>query len=117
MGSFIALLIAKGVSPRFARPLAFAAFFLALLAMLGTALCAIRRDAVDDHQTKVEARARPATDKSATERALDAIATAKQEQELHDVIAAQPDQPISPTSRALACQRLRNAGRNPPACR
>lgn len=117
MGSFITFLIAKGVPAKFARPLAIAGLIALILAAMGTAVCAIRKDAVDDHETKVEARARPATDKAAGERARDTIATTKHEQELHDVIAAQPDQPIAPTSRALSCKRLRDAGRNPPACR
>lgn len=117
MGSIIGWLIAKGIAPRFARPLAIAGLVIILLAAMGTALCSIRKDAVDDHEAKVQARARPATDKAAAERGRDTIATSKHEQELHDVIAAQPDQPISPTSRALSCKRLRDAGRNPPACR
>ncbi len=118
MGSIIAFLITKGIAPRFARPLAYAGLALLLLAMLGTALCAIRKDAVEDHQTKIEARARPATDKAADERARDTIAAATNERITRDEIAAQPDQPISPTSRTLACRRLSNAGRDlPAACR
>lgn len=117
MGTLIGWLIAKGLSERLARVVAIGGLFALILGALGTAVCAIRKDAVDDHEIKVERRARPATDKAAEERARDSIDQAKDEQEAHDAIAAQPDQPISPTSRALACKRLRDAGRDPPACR
>jgi hypothetical protein len=118
MGTAIAWIIARtGWSEKAARAAAYAALVLALAGMVGTALALIRKDAVDDHQVKVERRAAPATDKAADERSADTIAISKSEQEAHDVIQAQPDQPIAPTSRALACKRLRDVGRNPPACR
>ena len=122
MGSIIGMLIGKQIfgqviGERGARAIAYAGLALVILAMLGAAICSIRKDAVEDHQVKVEARARPATDQAAKERAKDAIEQAKDEQEAQDAIAAQPDTPIAPTSRALACQRLRDAGRNPAACR
>jgi hypothetical protein len=118
MGTFIAWLMLKtGWSEKAARAAAHVALILLVLAILGGVVAFIRKDAVDDHQAKVERRAAPATDKAATERARDTIATTRHEQELHDVIAAEPDQPIAPTSRALACKRLHDAGRDPPACR
>lgn len=83
----------------------------------GVSWCAIRDSIIDDHEAKVAKRAAPATNKAADERAKDAINQSKNEQEAHDAIQAQPDQPISPTSRALACKRLRDAGKHPPACR
>jgi hypothetical protein len=121
MGSIIGVLVGrtifgKVIDEKLARLIAYAGLIAVLLAMLGTAICSIRKDAVDDHEAKIEARAKPATDKAADERARDTIATAQHEQELHNAIAAQPDQPIAPTSRALACKRLRDAGRHPPAC-
>lgn len=117
VGSLIGWLILKGFSEKQARAISYLGIAALILAALGTALCAIRKDAVEDHQAKLEQRAKPATDKAADERAKDTIAVAKSEQEAHDVIAAQPDQPIAPTSHALACKRLRDAGRTPPACR
>lgn len=122
MGSIIGALVGKRIfgkviGERGARAIAYIGLILAILALLGTAVCMIRKDAVDDHQAKVESRARTAVVEAAKERTDDAIAIAKSEQEAHDVIAAEPDQPISPTSRALACKRLRDAGRDPPACR
>lgn len=115
MGSIIGLLVAKGIPLKHARPLAFAALALVLLGLLWGAKCAYDRAVIAKHEAKIEARARPATDKAADERARDAIANAKTEEELHAAIAAQPDQAIAPTSRALACARLRKAGITPPA--
>ncbi len=117
MGSIIGLLVAKGLPLKHARPLAFAALALVLLSLLAVAKCSYDRAVIAKHEAKTEARARPATDKAADERARDAIANAKTEKELHDAIAAQPDQPISPTSRALSCERLRKARIDSPACK
>lgn len=75
------------------------------------------RSVINKHEQKIERRVAPANDKAASRRANDAIANSRSEQEMHNVIAAQPDQPISPTSHALACERLRRAGRSSPACR
>lgn len=118
MGMLIAAIIARtGWSERAARLAAHAGLVLLVVAMLGGIVAFIRKDAVDDHQGKVERRAAPATNQAARERVDDALAGAKHEQELHDAVQSQPDQPIAPTSRALACKRLRDAGRDPPACR
>jgi hypothetical protein len=121
MGSIIGMLVGKQVfghvlGEKGARAIAYLGLFLLIAAVLGGALLAIRHDAVSDHQAKVAERARPATDKAANERANDAIANARQDQERRDVIEAQPDQPIAPTSHALACKRLRDARRDSPAC-
>lgn len=121
MGSLIGLLVGKSIfghviGEKMARALAYAGLVLGILALMGAAVCAIRKDAVDDHEAKVVTRSIPATNKAADERANDTIKQAKNEAEAHDAIEAQPDQPISPTSRALACKRLRDAGRNPAAC-
>ena len=113
----IGLALKAGIPPRFAKFAVIAALVTLLIVGFGVAKCAYDRSVIDKHEQKIERRARPATDKAADERANDAISNAKREEELHDVIAAQPDQPIAPTSRALSCQRLRNAGRNPPSCR
>lgn len=121
MGSVIGWLIGKRIfgkviGERGARFIAYASLILAIIAAFAIAIAMIRNDAVDDNQAKIERRARPANDKAANERAQDTINNAKSEQERKDAIQAQPDQPITPTSRALACDRLRRAGRTPPAC-
>lgn len=116
MGAIIGLLVSKGLSKRAAQLVFWAGAILTFIAAGAGVVAWIRHDAVSDNQVKMERRAAPATDKAANERASDAIRNAKTEEELHNVIAAQPDQPISPTSRALACRRLSNAGKSSPAC-
>ena len=102
---------------RFAKPIVFALLAVLIGLALWSAKCAYDQSVIDKHEQKIEQRARPATDKAADERANDTIANAKTEKDMHDAIAAQPDQPIAPTTHALSCERLRRAGRNPPACR
>jgi hypothetical protein len=82
----------------------------------GSAKCAYDRSVIDKHEQKIERRAAPATNKAADERATDTINNAKAEEEMHNAIASQPDQPISPTSHALACQRLHRIGKYPASC-
>jgi predicted lipid-binding transport protein (Tim44 family) len=122
MGSLIGLLVGKQIfgkviSERMARVIAHAGLFLLVAALIVGVIVWIRRDAVDDHEAKIAQRAAPATDRAASERATDTIANSRSAQERHDVIAAQPDQPIAPTSHALSCKRLRDAGVDSPACR
>ena len=117
MGSAIAFLVARGIPEKWARVILTAGLFLIVLGVCAVLVAAYNAHVIGRYRQKVEHRAAPATNDAARERAHDTIATTKHEQELHDAIAAQPDQPIAPTSRALACKRLRDAGRNPPACR
>jgi cytochrome c-type biogenesis protein CcmH/NrfG len=117
MGTIIGLLTARGMSERMARVISYAALILLLLAACTGLVLAYNHHIIGAHETAVARSAAPATDAAANQRATDTIAQAKNEQEAHDVIAAQPDQPIAPTSHALSCKRLRDAGRNPPACR
>jgi hypothetical protein len=122
MGTIIGMLVGKSIfgrviGERGARAIAYTGLILLIAALVGGVIAWIRSDAVSDHEIKIERRARPATDAAADERAKDAIRTDHQAQERHDVIAAQPDQPIAPTSRALSCKRLRDAGIDSPACR
>lgn len=116
MGWLIGLLVDRGLSEKAARAASYIGLVLLILSVCGGVVAWIRHDAVADHQAKVQQRVQPANDKAASERANDAINNAKSQQELHDVIQAQPDQPIAPTSRALACERLRRAGRHPASC-
>ena len=109
--------LAPRIGEKWAKPVAWAIIAAAILAVLGTAKCAYDRSVIDKHNQKLEQRAKPATDKAAEERAKDTIANAKHEEDLHNAIASQPDQPISPTSRALSCERLRRLGRAPASCR
>ncbi len=118
MGFLISKIIAFGIPSKFARPVAYAAIIAILIAILAAGKCSYDRAVVAKHEAKIEARARPATDKAADERARDTIAAANNERITRDEIAAQPDQPIAPSSRVLSCKRLSNAGRDlPAACR
>jgi choline-glycine betaine transporter len=122
MGSLIGLvagrtLFGKTITDAAAKWIVSAGLFLAALLFLFGLWSWVKHDIIAQHDAKLEQRAKPATDKAADERANDAIENARNEKEAHDAIAAQPDQPISPTSRALSCKRLHDIGRNPPACR
>lgn len=118
MGSIILWLMAKlGVGDGAARAIAYVGLAALLLGGFGVGKCTYDRSVIARHEAAIARRAQPATDQAAAERAKDSINNAKRDQERHDVINAAPDQPIAPTSRALACKRLRDAGRDPPACR
>ena len=123
MGIGIAWLIAKGVPTRFARPVAYAALALLLLAALGTALCAIRKDAIDDYsanQAAANAKAdRKADAKVAEQRRVDDARITQESTQLEKVQA----NATSDTARRLArhrCLRLQQQARAehkpPPGC-
>lgn len=114
--NLVGILIGWGVPAKFAKPLLYVGGAVLILLALWGAKCAYDNRVIANHEQKLEQRAKPATDKAAEERANDAISNAKNDQERHDAIDAQPDQPISPTSHALACRRLREAGKHPPSC-
>lgn len=113
----ISLVTGLGVPSRFAKPVLAIMGAILLIAALWGLKALYDHSVIDKHEQKLERRAAPATEKASNERAADTIRTTKDDQERHDVIAAQPDQPIAPTSHALACKRLRDAGKHPPACR
>lgn len=122
MGAFIGMLAGKQLFGRtitepVARAIGIAGLVLLILGVAGGIVLAIRNDAVSDHEAHQVQRAAKATEKASTERAQDAVTNSKNDQERHDVINAQPDQPIAPTSLALSCKRLRDAGKHPSACR
>jgi hypothetical protein len=113
-------LVTGWLGPRFAhlaKPLLGLIALLALAGLLWAGIAYHDSNVVVKHDAKIEQRAAKATDQAATERANDTITLAKTEQETHNVIQAQPDQPIAPTSHALSCERLRRLGRAPPSCR
>jgi hypothetical protein len=69
------------------------------------------------HEQELEQRAKPATDKAASERASDTITNAKHEEELHNAVHSVPDAAPAGPSHALACERLRHAGKHSASCR
>jgi hypothetical protein len=118
MGTLIGAIIARtGWSETAARLVAYVLLALLVLGALAAGKCAYDRSVITTQQTKVEHRAAPATDQAASERANDSIAEAKSEQEAHDVIHSVPDAAPAAPSHALACKRLHDLGRDPPACR
>jgi hypothetical protein len=105
-----------GIPEQFRKAAVIAAGVVLLLLAVFAAVKMHDRRVVKDHEAAIQKRAAPATDKAATERANDTIRNDKSEQEMHDVIAKAPDQPIAPTSRAHGCEQLRRAGRHNPTC-
>jgi hypothetical protein len=102
---------------KFAKPLIYLVLILVAVGGFFGLKALYDHSVVSHHEQKIERRAAPATNKAADERANDTITNTKNEEEMHNAIAAQPDQPIAPTSRARACLQLRRAGRSSPACR
>lgn len=117
MGAIIAALMARGLSEKLARVISYAGLALLFLGASAGLLTAYNHHVIGVHERKIIARAAPATEQAAQERASDTIKQSTDEQEAHHDIARQSDQPIAPTSRALACKQLHDAGRNPAACR
>lgn len=118
MGALIGAIIARtGWSEAIARAAAYASLALVVLGASWGAKCAYDHAVIAKHDAKVQQQATKATDQAATERANDTIAVAKSEQEKHDVIHSVPDAAPAGPSHALACKRLHDLGRDPPACR
>jgi uncharacterized membrane protein YhiD involved in acid resistance len=109
--------IGIGIPQKFAKVAVVLTLVVVAVGLLFGAKALYDASVIDEHEAKIAKRAAPATDKAASERAQDTIKQSQNEQEARDAIQAQPDQPIAPTSRALACKRLRDNGINSPACR
>lgn len=101
---------------KLAKPLIYLALIVILVTGFGIAKCSYDRNVIAKHDAQIEQRATPANDKAANERAHDITTNSNNESEMHNVIAAQPDQPISPTSHARACLELHRAGKYPASC-
>jgi hypothetical protein len=118
---FIGLLIGKSIFGKTitkgaAEWIVSAGLFLAVM-LGGLGLWSwVKHDIISQHEAKIERRAAPATDAASTQRANDTIKRTQEQKDAHDVIVAQPDQPIAPTSRAHACLQLRRAGKHSSAC-
>jgi len=117
----LSLALRFGVPEKYAKQAVIAVLILLAFVAAFAAVKLHDRRVITNYDAKQEVQAqkaaRRANDEAADQRATDTIAIAKKAQETHDVIQAQPDQPIAPTSRALACKRLHDLGRDPPACR
>jgi ABC-type nickel/cobalt efflux system permease component RcnA len=117
MGTIIGALVAKGLSEKVARAIAYAGLALVIILAMWGGKRAYDRSVIAHHEATIARKAAKATDQAATERAADTIANAKHQQELHDAIHSVPDAPPAGPSHALACKRLHDLGRDPPACR
>jgi hypothetical protein len=122
MGSLIGLLVGKQlfgktITEGFARWIVIIGTFLTVLGALAGVWALVKHDIIKGHEQKLEQRAKPATDKAATERANDTIANSKNEEELHNAVHSVPDAAPAGPSHQLACQRLRHIGKHPASCR
>jgi hypothetical protein len=115
--NLFALVAGWGVPAKLVKPLIYGVLVVLVLGALWGGKCAYDKSVIDSHEAKIEQRAKPATDQAATERAQETIAIQQHEQEMHNAIAAAPDQPIAPSSHVRACEQLRRAHRHSPSCR
>lgn len=117
MGTIIGALMARGLSEKVARLIAYVGGALLLLGAFAGLVAAYNHHIIGQHEAKIEKRAAPATNQAASERAVDTITNAKNEEEAHNAIHSVPDAAPAGPSHALACKRLHDHGRNPSACR
>lgn len=113
--SLVARLLGPKLAP-YAKPIIYVVVLGLAVVGIGVAKCSYDRNVVKHYNEKLEQRAKPATDRADQRRVVDNAAIAANDKERKDAINAQPDQPISPTSHALACKRLRDAGKHPASC-
>lgn len=101
---------------KYAKSLIWVVLVIVLVLGFGVAKCAYDRHVEKNYVNKIQERAAPATNQAATERANDTYNNAKKEQERHDAVHSVPDAVPAGPSHALACKRLHDLGRHPPAC-
>jgi hypothetical protein len=106
-----------GIPERFRKAAIIGMAIVLLIVIFGAAKCTYDRSVIKAHEQKLEQRAKPATDKAASERAADTTNNAKREEELHNAVHSVPDAAPAGPSHALACERLRHAGKHPASCR
>lgn len=104
------------VGQKAAKPVAIGSFVALLVALLSLGKCAYDASVVDAYKAKVEVKAAPAREKAAERRAADTITNTQNEKDLHNAVNSAPGGALSPAAHALACERLRKAGRTPAAC-
>jgi hypothetical protein len=116
--NLVALLVGWGVPAKLAKPLLIG---LGILLFIGAIFAAVKihdHRVVAQHEAQIQHRAAPATDQAVDRaRKRHDRQFAKHEEEAHNAIHSVPDAAPAGPSHALACKRLRDLGRNPPACR
>lgn len=95
---------------------------LAIAIIAGAWLRIHDRGVIDKHNAAIKAKAAPAREQAADERASDAATNTANEKDMHHAIdtaasAAPSAGSLSPAAHGLACERLRKLGRVPTACR
>lgn len=118
MHTFLLPLLAKwGVPDELQRPLRWAILIALAIAAFFALKAIYDASVVEDYETDRAVESIEARETAAEKRADDAIKNAETEKELIDAIEQAPSGgELSPAARALACQRLRNAGIVSPAC-
>jgi hypothetical protein len=117
IGAFIPGLFGKELGMKAAKAVGVVVVIVAAILLFLLAKAMYDRSVIADHEAEREAKAAPARERAADQRAIDTVRNAKSEEELHDVINnAPPGGTVSPAARALACERLRRIGRVPAAC-
>lgn len=118
MHTFLLPLLAKwGVPEELQRPLRWAILIAAAIAAFFAIKAIYDASVVEDYENERAVESIEARDTAAERRAEDAIENAATEKELIDAIEQAPaGGTLSPAARALACERLRNAGVISPAC-
>lgn len=117
MLTLIEFVTGLGVPAKLAKPVIFGVGILLLLLAIFAMVKIHDHRVIQNHEAQIQKRAAPATNQAATERANDTISIAKHEEEAHNAVHSVPDAAPAAPSHALACKRLRDHGRNPPACR
>lgn len=122
MTALITIIAAKfgalGVPEPLRKVAAWAALVLAVFLLLWGAKAAYDASVIRDHEKDQTVKAIDALDQSAEDRANDAITNILKDKDRNDAINSAPTGgTLSPAERALNCERLRQLGRTPAACR
>lgn len=116
---FISAILARwGVPERLRAALAWALASIAVLVLLWALTTLYDRRVIERHEARQAEHSIKALDDAAEQRAIDAVINLTKETKREQVIAAAPAGPgLSNPERALGCERLRQRGNPPPACR
>lgn len=116
--TFLFPLLAKwGIPEKLRAPVQWAIIAALVIAGFFAVKAMYDSSVVEEHEEEKAIATIEARDDAAEARADDAIRNTLDEKETLDVIEAAPKGgTLSPAARALACKRLRDIGRVPPAC-
>ncbi len=122
MTGIIAFLATKlgalGIPEPLRKAAAWAALIIAAIALLWAAKTAYDASVIDEHEQERSIEAIEAREQAASERAADTITATTNDKDRNDAITSAPTGgALSPAERALNCERLRQLGRVPAACR